>query len=60
MVSNTNMAMHYRGMEDDTKPTSAPNGSDFLEMDTGKIWYFDAENSEWVDPTATDDNNADG
>ena len=36
MVTNTNMAMHYRGLEDDTKPTGAPNGSDFLEMDTGK------------------------
>lgn len=53
MVSNTNMAMHYRGMQDDTKPTDAPNGSDFLEMDTGKMWYFDADSSTWVDPTAT-------
>lgn len=55
MVSNDRMIMHYRGLSTDDKPTDAPNGSDFLEMDTGKMWYFDAENSQWVDPTATDD-----
>ena len=56
MVTNTNMAMHYRGLSDDDKPTAGvPNGSDFLEMDTGKTWYFDAENGDWLDPTATDD-----
>ncbi len=54
MVSNTNMVMHYRGLSSDTKPT-APNGSDFLEIDTGKTWYYDADGKEWVDPTATDD-----
>lgn len=54
MVSNTNMAMHYRGMAADSKPTDGiPNGSDFLEMDTGKTWYFDADSGDWVDPTAT-------
>ena len=53
MVSNTNMAMHYRGLADDTKPTDGiPNGSDFLEMDTGKTWYYDADSGDWVDPTA--------
>lgn len=55
MVSNTNMAMHYRGLSTDTKPSSAPNGSDFLEMDTGKMWYFDDDGGDWVDPTATPD-----
>ena len=58
MVSNTNMAMHYRGLADEDKPTDGvPNGSDFLEMDTGKTWYYDAENGEWLDPTAVDDGN---
>ena len=53
MVSNTNMARHYRGLADDTKPTDGiPNGSDFLEIDTGKTWYYDADSGEWVDPTA--------
>ena len=59
MVSNDRMIMHYRGLSTDmgteAMPSSPPNGSDFLEMDTGKMWYFDAENAEWVDPTATSD-----
>jgi len=38
----------------DTKPTDAEimNGSTMLEVDTGKTWYFDGENSTWIDPTA--------
>lgn len=32
----------------DTKPTTdISNGSMLLEMDTGKIFVFDEENSEW-------------
>ena len=54
MVSNDRMIMHYRGLSTDTKP-DAPNGSDFLEMDSGKVWYFDADSGDWVDPTATSD-----
>lgn len=54
MVSNTNMAMHYRGLSSDSKP-DAPNGSDFLEIDTGKVWYFDEDSGDWLDPTAVDD-----
>ena len=56
-VSNTNMIMHYRGlstdMNTDAMPSYPPNGSDFLEMDTGKMWYYDATGNEWLDPTAT-------
>lgn len=56
MVSNANMIMRYRGLSDDTKPTDGvPNGSDFLEIDTGKVWYYDAEGETWIDPTASDD-----
>ena len=55
MVSNTNMVMHFRGLEDDDKPDGVPNGSDYLEMDTGKMFYYDAENGTWLDPTETPD-----
>ena len=38
----------YFGLSTDTKPTeSVGNGSAFLEMDTGKIYFFDAENVTW-------------
>ena len=38
-----------RGLSTDTKPTSYPNGSTFLEMDTGKVFIFNAQNSTWVE-----------
>ena len=58
MVTNANMIMHFRGLstDSDSLPTSGvPNGSEFLEIDTGKIYYYDEESSGWLDPTASDD-----
>ena len=45
--------VEFRGLEGDDKPTSISgatieNGSSFLEMDTGKIYYYDLENTTWV------------
>jgi hypothetical protein len=31
----------------DTKPVSAPNGSSLVEMDTGKVYFFDADSNQW-------------
>lgn len=31
----------------DTKPINVANGSSLIEMDTGKVYFFDAENGEW-------------
>jgi hypothetical protein len=41
-----------RGLSTDTKPTNVPNGSEFLEMNTGKTYYFNETAGAWVDPTA--------
>ena len=38
----------FFGLSTDTKPIGVPNGSDFVEMDTSKWYFFDAENQEWV------------
>lgn len=36
------------GLSTDTKPTTGVmNGSSFVEMDTGKLYFFDAAGSEW-------------
>ena len=37
------------GLSTDSKPTgdTVGNGSCFLEMDTGKAYFYDAENSQW-------------
>ena len=39
----------FAGLSTDTKPTgdSVQNGSSYIEMDTGKLYFFDAEGSEW-------------
>ena len=36
-------------LEDDDKETEGvPNGSECYEMDTGKVYLFDEENSQWL------------
>ena len=38
-----------RGLSTDTKPTDAfiPNGSSFLEMDTGDVYFWDSTAGTW-------------
>lgn len=38
----------YYGLSTDSKPTEGVgNGSALIEMDTSKVYFFDAGNSEW-------------
>lgn len=37
------------GLSSDSKPTTAANGSAFIEMDTCTIYFFDAENGDWLE-----------
>jgi len=38
----------FNGLSTDTKPTAGvPNGSVFVEVDTGYVYRFDAEHSTW-------------
>lgn len=43
----------YEGLSTDTKPTGVPNGSRFLEMDTGDVYMYDADSSAWLQYTGT-------
>ena len=56
VVKNTEdgqvIAAELRGMSTDTKPTKIgdkliDNGSVFLEIDTQKLFFFDAGTQEW-------------
>ena len=40
--------MEYRGLSTDTKPT-ATNGDLFIEIDTGKLYFYDEDSSDWVE-----------
>lgn len=43
------------GLSTDTKPDSTdsglsiPNGSKFIEIDTKKVYMYDAENNQWLE-----------
>ena len=41
--------VQYYGLSTDSKPTDAPNGAAFLEMNTGKVYFYDATNSTWIE-----------
>lgn len=49
MVKPTNMANEYSGLSTDTKPTDGVyQGSIFVEVDTGDVYFFDADGAQWV------------
>lgn len=39
------------GLSTDTKPTgmSVGNGWTYIEMDTGKVFFYDAESENWLE-----------
>ena len=37
----------YFGMSTDDKPSDGPNGSAFVEIDTGIVSFYDAEGGNW-------------
>lgn len=40
----------YYGLSTDSKPTTdVPNGSAFVEMNAGKLYFFNASASTWVE-----------
>ena len=46
------VAVEMRGLSTDTKPTTIDdknidNGSVFIEIDTGKIFFYDLVSKEW-------------
>lgn len=39
-----------RGLSTEDKPTTnIPNGSTYTEIDTGKLYMFDAEGQQWYE-----------
>lgn len=42
--------LEIRGLSTDTKPTeNISNGSQYIEMDTGKIYHYNAESQQWLE-----------
>lgn len=56
--------VELRGLADDEKPTTInggaiENGSEFLEIDTGDLYYFNEDDTEWVKPTPVEETTPD-
>ena len=49
MANAYNGPQTFYGLSGDEKPNYVPNGSLFVEMDTFKLYLFDAENSAWLE-----------
>lgn len=52
MPSEDRISVELRGLSTDTKPTEVAskkvdNGSVFIEIDTGKIFFYDLDNETW-------------
>ena len=51
MITMTSYGVYgntYAGLSTDSKPTEGvANGDCFLEMNTGKIYFYDAANEQW-------------
>ena len=43
----TNVTLY--GLSTDSKPTDCGNGSAFVEMDTGKVYFFNAAAGTWAE-----------
>lgn len=39
--------LEYRGLSTDAKPVGAINGSAYIEIDTGKVFLYDAIGQIW-------------
>lgn len=39
--------LEYRGLSTDAKPVGAINGSAYIEIDTGKVFLYDAIGQTW-------------
>lgn len=45
---NLQGTVEFRGLSTDPKPvTDVINGSSFIEIDTGKVYLFDADGGTW-------------
>lgn len=47
MFNKKDEVVELRGLSTDTKPTNVGNGSIYIEIDTGSIYMFDAQNKQW-------------
>lgn len=56
-LENRTHPLLIKGLSTDTKPTSRildypiKNGDNFMEMDTGAVFFFDEDSGDWIEPS---------
>lgn len=46
---DTPRASEYTGRSIDAKPINVENGASYIEIDTGRVYRYDAENKQWME-----------
>ena len=50
LITNNGGYVEYAGLHTDSKPTDGiATGSVFIEVDTGKVFFFNSEGSAWIE-----------
>lgn len=47
--STVDRTSSFSGRSIDVKPLNVKNGSEYLEIDTGRTYVFDEENKKWIE-----------
>ena len=56
-TDNTNHPITFKGLSTDTKPVlkwgdiDLRNGDQFLEMDSGDVYFYNGDNNSWIQPS---------
>lgn len=56
-TDNTNHPITFKGKSTDTKPVGTwadielKNGDQFLEMDSGEVYFYDGDINSWIQPS---------
>lgn len=55
-ADNTNHPITFKGKSTDTKPVGIwagielKNGDQFMEMDSGEVYFYDGDINSWIQP----------
>lgn len=54
MITSYSRGIDLVGVAADTIPDNIPNGSRFHEIDTGKVYMYDADGEKWYDASGNE------
>lgn len=58
MASKNLQNQPFFGLSEEDKPLNVNHGTAFIEMDTSKLYFFDANNQVWLEWGASSNNSS--